>query len=335
MRPWLVARPRGGADELIVITRGPGLSCPPHVPRHAMKQPEAEELLSCLPAGRTLFTYGKDWYAISLLRMKLHHTGFSELKHSSMANLLAKPRVRSWLGMLGKKSVAPADLAMLYPEDAETSRLTTGLFSGWCQTSRRTNLAWNIVLQLNLNEDDARLMDKQFPVRDDDPFERYCHPVHRGRHRTLAWARIDLDWITGEALIEEIQNDRLREVRRAVERIRRNNLAEVPIYGENVSATFILNYWEKRLRISRQCWDEAMLSAAIGFIANELGIRRIYYHSPLSRAKLKRDGAADAPSSLYTDLPRKFCFERTTDLPAFLKRRRRTGDGLWMHRLVL
>ena len=39
-----------------------------------------------------------------------------------------------------------------------------------------------------------------------DPFEWTSHPVHEGRHRTLAWARIDLDWESGEALIEEIQN---------------------------------------------------------------------------------------------------------------------------------
>lgn len=41
-----------------------GGSCPRH---DRMKQPEAEELLSLLPGGRTLFTYGKDWYAVSLL----------------------------------------------------------------------------------------------------------------------------------------------------------------------------------------------------------------------------------------------------------------------------
>lgn len=59
------------------------------------------------------------------------------------------------------------------------------------------------------------------------------------------------------------------------------------------------------------------------------------YHSPLSGAKLKGGGAGDAPVSLYTDLPKRFCFERTPALPAFIKRRRSFPAGLWMHRMCL
>lgn len=183
-----------------------------------MKQHEAEELLSCLPAGRTLFTYGKDWYAVSLLQMGMRETGCHEIRNSRWANLLAKPRVRAWLESLGRNSLSAADLDLLWPDEAETYRLTAGLFDGWLQTSRRGRNRWNIVLQLNLNEDDARLMERRFPDRGADPFERRYHPIHEGRHRTLAWARIDLDWDSGEALIEEIQSDRLRDVGREVER---------------------------------------------------------------------------------------------------------------------
>jgi hypothetical protein len=190
------------------------------------------------------------------------------------------------------------------------------------------------VLQLNLNGDDARLIEKQFPERWNDPFECSWHPIHEGRHRTLAWARIDLDWETGEALIEEIQNDRLREVRREVDFIRKGNLREVTINGRTIDAGFVLRYWEQRLRLSRQCWDEAMLCASIGFIFGELGIRRVFYHSPRSGAELKGGGAENAPTSIYTDLPKRFCFERTAEVPAFI-RRRRLPAGMWMHRLCL
>lgn len=300
-----------------------------------MKQLEAEELLSCLSRGRTLFPYGKDWYAVSLLRMAMRHTTLPQLKHTRLGNLLEKPRLRAWLGSLGKQSPTPADLDLLWPDETETYRLTAGLFDGWAQTSRKGKDAWNIVLQINLNENDARIMERKFPDRSDDPFEYRWHPVHEGRHRTLAWARIDLDWSSGEALIEEIQNDRLREVGESVAYIRRQGLKTVWLNGQEVDAAFVLDYWDKRLRLSRQWWDEAMLSAAVGFIVNELGLRRIYYHSPISGAKLKGDGANKAPTSLYTDLPKRFCFEKTIDLPTFLKRKRSHPANLWMHRICL
>lgn len=300
-----------------------------------MKQLEAEELLSCLSRRRTLFPYGKDWYAVSLLRMAMRHTTLPQLRKTRLGNLLEKPRLRAWLGSLGKKSPTPEDLDLLWPDETETYRLTAGLFDGWMQTSRKGKDAWNIVLQVNLNENDARIMERKFPDRTDDPFEYRWHPVHEGRHRTLAWARIDLDWSSGEALIEEIQNDRLREVGESVAYIRRQGLKTVWLNGQQVDAAFVLDYWDKRLRLSRQWWDEAMLSAAVGFIVNELGLRRIYYHSPISGAKLKGDGANKAPTSLYTDLPKRFCFEKTNDLPTFLKRKRSHPANLWMHRMCL
>ncbi|RYD17936.1 MAG: hypothetical protein EOP88_24350 [Verrucomicrobiaceae bacterium] len=300
-----------------------------------MKQLEAEELCSCLPGGRTLFTYGKDWYAVSLLQMGLRQTSLQQIKQGPMAKLLEKPRLRAWLGSLGKKSPTADDLALLWPEEVETYRLTVGLFDGWLQTSRKDH-AWNIVLQLNLNEEDARMMDRKFPERWQDPFERTYHPIHEGKHRTLAWARIDLDWRTGEALIEEIQNDRIREVGYHADRIKREKLEKIKSAGIEVDAAFVLRYWEERLRLSRQWWDEAMMCAAVRFIVGELGIRTIYYHSPVSGARLKGDGAENAPVSLYSELPRRFCFERTTDIPSFLKPpRRKHRAGLWMHRLCL
>ncbi len=334
MNDW--RRPRGGACLEIQISHQSrtGELCL-RLAQNTMKQLEAEELLSCLSRGRTLFTYGKDWYAVSLLKMAMRHSTLTQLKNTRLGNLLEKPRLRAWLGSLGKKLPTPADLDLLWPEETETYRLTAGLFNGRIQTSRKGKDAWNIVLQINLNENDARIIERKFPERSDDPFEYSWHPVHEGRHRTLAWARIDLDWSCGEALIEEIQNDRLREVGDYVARIRRQGLKTVRLNYQDVDASFILDYWDKRLRLSRQWWDEAILSAAVGFIVNELGIRCIYYHSPISGAKLKGDGAAKAPTSLYTDLPKRFCFDKTDDMPAFVKRKRNQAGNLWMHRICI
>ncbi|RYD37269.1 MAG: hypothetical protein EOP87_03865, partial [Verrucomicrobiaceae bacterium] len=252
-----------------------------------MKQHEAEELLALLPRGRTLFTYGKDWYAISLLRMVMDRTCHEDLKKTSLGRLFDKPQLKAWLGTLGKKTFTGRDLDMLWPQETETYRLTAGLFEGWTQTTRKGDHGWNVVLQLNLNGSDAAWMERLMPERDDDPFERTWHPIHQGRHRTLAWARIDLDWNTGEALIEEIQNDRLRDIRDDVEQIRREKLHTLRRYGVEMDAKLVLRYWDERLRLSRQFWDEAMLCAAIRFIVEELGIRRIWYHSPVSGARLK------------------------------------------------
>ncbi|MEO1857603.1 MAG: hypothetical protein ABGY95_09620 [Rubritalea sp.] len=36
-----------------------------------MKLSELDELIGTLPSGRTLFTYGKDWYTFELLKYQL------------------------------------------------------------------------------------------------------------------------------------------------------------------------------------------------------------------------------------------------------------------------
>ena len=50
-------------------------------------------------------------------------------------------------------------------------------------------------------------------VADDGPgpFEWWSHPVRQDGRHTLAWARMDVDLDAGEALIEEIQSDWIRE----------------------------------------------------------------------------------------------------------------------------
>ena len=67
------------------------------------------------------------------------------------------------------------------------------------------------------------------------------------------------------------------------------------------------------------CWDEAILTAAITFIHDELGIRKIYYHSAESGAKMKRLRWDLPPRSLYSKLPKRFGFKMTQEVPEFLK----------------
>ncbi len=301
-----------------------------------MTHQEVQEVRSCLTNKRTLFNYGKDWYAIQLIKLFAGSScSISELKRSPFASLLQKESVKRWLGSLGKKEITRDDLALLWPNETETYRLTLDIFDGWIQTSRRGKNAYNLVLQLNLHGGEAQFMDRLINKREDDPFEASYHPIHQGRHRTLAWARIDLDWESGQALIEEIQNDRIRYVKEFIEESKDCNDQEMLWYGSKLPIQTIVDYWNVRLRISRKIWDEAMLSATISFLVHELGIRKIYYHTPLSAEAYKSEGAEDAPRSIYTKLPRKFCFKPTNTPPSFLRKHRRSQQQTPFQLLVV
>ncbi|GAA5484683.1 hypothetical protein [Haloferula sargassicola] len=314
-------------------------SCPPGTgaPETKMLYEELEELRACLPAGRTLFHYGKDWYAIQLLRLTLRQPmAVADLKRSCFAALLDKPRVRHWLGSLGKPVLTATDLDLLWPEETEAFRLTIDAFDGWAQTSRGGRQCWNLVLQLNLNTADARWLERHgYASPENDPFTYHWHPVNEGRHRTLAWARIDLDWASGEALIEEIQNDRLRIVQRELHNLEqfgaRHRLGDAQ--GRELAG--LREYWHHRLRLARAVWDEAMLSAALDLIVRELGLRRVFYHTPESGARYKGWGADGAPRSVYTTLPRRFCFRLTDEAPRFLRRVARRRKAPRFHLLDL
>jgi hypothetical protein len=65
-------------------------------------------------------------------------------------------------------------------------------------------------------------------------------------------------------------------------------------------------------------WAEAMLAATIWFLREELGIKTIFYHTFDSGCRLKGIEDTLPPRSLYTVLPKKFCFEETDRLPGFL-----------------
>ena len=80
-----------------------------------------------------------------------------------------------------------------------------------------------------------------------------------------------------------------------------------------------MRYIAVELKPYVDCWDEAILSAAISFIRDELGIGKIYYHTPDSGAKMKKIDVTFPPRSLYTDLPRRFGFRKTEEVPQFLR----------------
>ena len=87
--------------------------------------------------------------------------------------------------------------------------------------------------------------------------------------------------------------------------------AEIKTYADDVLAPYA------------KVWEEAMLSATIGFIHHELGLQKIYYHSFEQGALLKNIKGSKPPRSLYTRLPKQFGFQKTPEGPEFLMREKR------------
>ena len=162
------------------------------------------------------------------------------------------------------------------------------------------------MLQLNFSMAHKRELARLVPN-----WEEYnqwsCHPIALDQELTLAWARIDLDLETGEALIEEIQSDWVRDAGVYAYRNRDNAEEDWEKYIDQV------------LRPDTRKWPEAMLTAAVWFLAVEMGIRTIFYHTHESGTKLKRISGNPPPRSLYTSLPKKFCFELTHNGPLFIR----------------
>lgn len=84
-----------------------------------------------------------------------------------------------------------------------------------------------------------------------------------------------------------------------------------------------MQQYREVLRPYSKVWDEAILTAALCFIRRELGIREVFYHSYDTGNRLKGIERyyeyGKPPRYLYTDLPKKFCFVKTSEAPDFLK----------------
>jgi hypothetical protein len=77
-------------------------------------------------------------------------------------------------------------------------------------------------------------------------------------------------------------------------------------------------YLENELKSHIRVWEEAMLSSAIWFLRDEIGINNIFYHTFDFGCRLKRISGSKPPRSLYTKLPERFCFQKTNQGPTFL-----------------
>lgn len=313
----------------------------------------AQELIACLKNDPTYFYYYPDRYGVFLLaRAAECSPRIAELRSGRFAPLLQKPRLKALLARLGDGRLSAESLRLSdWDPEAEHFRLALDVWSGerrryaWAQTSRP---GVNLVLQLNFSAGQVqryRRLVRPEGATGHGPFEYSGHPISTERE-TLAWVRLDLDWARGEALIEEVQTDWLRRARWTAACARRCLAAPAnkplrPLYRIGGTWADVVRYHEECLAFHRRYWDEAVLTAALQFIAEGLSFRRIWYHSFESGRLFKRCG--EPPRSLYTDLPRRFCFAPVAELPALIvdeKRqkkavRRAVREGVRMFRLEL
>lgn len=312
-----------------------------------MDYESAQEVIACLGEERKIFHYYRDRYSLGLLhhlvsRQVSGEFPLAQLRQSAYAGLLQKPRLRPLLASLGKQVLSEAVLlAHDYDPAQESFVLGLDLWGGGSYRARSrqqtSRAGCNLVLQLNF----SRRHDQGYRELGCQPglLNYRGHPVALARN-TLAWARIDLDWASGTALIEEIQSDWIRRVAWLAERMN-NKLCfgcrpEAParVLGLTCSIQTTLAYCQKALSTYKPIWDEAMLWAAISFIRNELGLMHIYYHSEDSGRLFKRITGNLPPRSLYTELPRRFCFTPTPMLPEFLLNEARISKALKRHSCV-
>ena len=306
---------------------------------------DAAEIIACLPSERTVYRYCNDEYAARLLAPKLGSAGVPvrEIRASRWGRLLDRKPVAEVLKHCGAATLCTDDLLGMPRENDRAYVLTLGVWGrrrgarSYYQTSRP---GVNLVLQVNFDRahDEAyRRMAR--PVSKTD-LNYSSHPVCKGGRTTMAWVRLDIDMVTGQALIEEVQNDWLRGAgwarAAAVSAIRRRRPNDI-VWGIG-AATRVKPYCEYVLKHHAHDWSEAALSAAVGFLIEEIGISQIWYHDSDTGARMKQIKWSKPPRSIYSSLPRSFCFEKTSQAPGFLvstapkelrARMRRGQESFW------
>lgn len=284
------------------------------------------------------FAYRKGDYALQLLLLAIGGgRSIAALRQGPFARLLEKPELRQVLARsLGV--LVPERLSGALSEPRESFPLTLSHwgcaesrardYSSYYQTSRAGQ---NLVLQLNFPATHDRAYRTLIEPRDGQPFVFPSHPVRDCEPFTLAWVRLDIDFDGAEVLIEEVQCDWVRNARyfgrKADEWLSEGEPASLP-FDEELSGTAprVQAYLEQVLAPYATLWAECALAAAIAFVYERLALRRIFFHTFESGLLMKRLCSAP-PRSLYTDLPRQFCFRETATAPRALRRDRRVREG--------
>lgn len=288
-----------------------------------------QEVTQCLHGERTLLHYFEDKYALDILERvcnKHENLNIASLKQSRWAPLLARPLIRKILAKSGSGELnlnyLPAEELVFEPFVLTIDSWANEKTYSWSQVSRP---GANLVLQLNLPSSWTAKLNSLFGSSTNE-FFGYSHPLSEAREHTLAWARLDFDFTSNEVLIEEIQSDLIgfaSYMKKRAELCLKRGKDEVCTYSRKYNAKFLLAVCNDLLDRYGRIWQEVMLSSAIAFAFDELGFREIFYHSFESGIKLKNIDFSKPPKSIYSQLPKKFCFTQTKQAPEFLAKEKK------------
>jgi hypothetical protein len=289
----------------------------------------ANEILECLRGERTLYRYAKDQYAVYLLAryaQNYERVSLADIKQSSFGSLLQKPIFRMVLANAGDGNVTADDFSSWWWDEQEAFILTLGRWASpseypWAQTSRPGT---NLVLQLNLSSHWAREF-RALYHQDANTLIDFGHPLSETRNITLAWARLDVDFDQDEVLIEELQSDLVREIEclRKQAQWRLAEGSETFWYcGSELNTRSVIAFSERFRDRFYKSWSEIMLAASLEFIFDELGVGQVYLHEFETGNALKNIEFRKPPRSLYSQLPKRFCFKETERVPKILAEER-------------
>lgn len=297
-----------------------------------MERSQLVFLLQALDGPRRLFHYAADEYARYLAerQVKAAATTLADFQRSRFGKLLERPNLKAAKAGWGDGRLDYDRLQLVRASNPLAFRIT---FSRWGDMRRErynynqtSRPGYNLVVQLNFGGDHNKAYQALVKNRTYwyHPFHYGCHPAQADREFTIAWARIDISDDLGTALIEEVQSDWWKEACGDVEvkRHRQRDAAgkwrewtdKRSTNGLEVSA--MENYLEQVLRPYGKVWEEAMLTAALKMLWEEIGVERVFYHTYATGCALKN---CTPPRSLYTKLPKRFCFAQTTEVPSFIR----------------
>jgi hypothetical protein len=280
------------------------------------------------------FVYSEDQFAIDLLRKFIgpDYKLVREIKKSQFSPLLSYPVMREILAKAGTGRINQAALNSWAPNPPKTYRITLGRWGTYrnCWKEKQTTRhGYNLVMQINFPIEHDRMYRRLLNPVDNYAFAHKWHPITTAGLITMAWVRIDLSFDTGETLIEEIQSDWIRRasclagcsfyegdewknIQELDKPVKFNNLGlNTDTHRMQTYAQLIQSEYEK-------IWQEVTLSAAVWFLSDEIGLKHLYYHTPESGAWLKGVTYSSPPHSIYSNLPRRFCFRPTSWTPEFL-----------------
>lgn len=269
---------------------------------------------------RLLFRYYKDRYAAMLLENLLQpRLPIRTLRTGPYARLLDRPAIKAVVASKGDGFLHRDDVALLWPYETQTYVVTFARWGSersrdrrWNQTSRPRR---QLVLQLNFPQAHDAEYYRLISDAGEMPFAVDHHPVNISPRLTMAWARIDIDFASGETLIEEVQSDWVRNAREQLGYALEDRAGR---YWKPACRDKLKAYVETALAPHAVMWSEAVLSAALHVLIDLCGITRVWYHDFETGCEIKQMTGWRPPRSLYTELPRRFCFELTDEAPEFI-----------------